>query len=276
MICGHTSNLTAPARESDMSGLRPVSDRTISLKSPREIEVMLAASQVVARTIEELRAAIAPGMRTRDLDRLARECYARQGAHSGTLGYYGFPGQLCVSVNEEVIHGIPGKRRIEAGDIVKLDVVAVKDGYYGDAAVTVPVGTVPDEVQRLLQITEEATLLGIEQAQPGNHIGDISNAIQRYVEQRGLSVVREFVGHGIGRAMHEAPNVPNWGPAGKGPLLVPGMVLAIEPQVNLGTAEVYLLRDTWTAVTADGAWSSHFEHTVAITEQGPRILTRPQ
>jgi methionyl aminopeptidase len=259
-----------------MSGLRPVSDRTISLKSPREIETMLAASQVVAQTIEELRAAIAPGMRTRDLDRLARECYERHGARSGTLGYYGFPGQLCVSVNDEVIHGIPGKRRIEAGDIVKLDVVAVKDGYHGDAAVTVPVGTVPDEVQRLLQITEEATLVGVEQARPGNHIGDISNAVQRYVEMHGLSVVREFVGHGIGRAMHEAPNVPNWGTAGKGPLLVPGMVLAIEPQVNLGTAEVYLLKDGWTAVTADGAWSSHFEHTVAITKQGPRILTRPE
>ena len=258
-----------------MSGLRPITDRTISLKSPREIEAMLAASQVVAQTIEELRAAIAPGLRTRDLDRLARECYERHGARSGTLGYYGFPGQLCVSLNDQVIHGIPGKRRIERGDIVKLDVVAVKDGYYGDAAVTVPVGDVPPEVERLLRITEEATLRGIEQAQPGNRIGDISHAIQTYVEQHGLKVVREFVGHGIGRAMHEAPNVPNWGTPGKGPLLVPGMVLAIEPQVNLGTASVYLLEDGWTAVTADGAWSSHFEHTVAITEQGPRILTRP-
>src|SRR3954470_6956010 len=219
-----------------MSGLRPVSDRTISLKSPREIDTMLAASQVVARTIEELRAAIAPGMRTRDLDRLARECYARQGAHSGTLGYYGFPGQLCVSVNEEVVHGIPGKRRIEAGDIVKLDVVAVKDGYYGDAAVTIPVGAVPPKVERLIRVTEEATLLGAEQARPGNRLSDISHAIERHVLKHGLTVVREFVGHGIGRAMHEAPQVPNYGPPGRGLLLVPGMVLAIEPQVNLGTA----------------------------------------
>ncbi len=259
-----------------MSGLRPVTDRTISLKSPREIEAMLAASQVVAQTIEELRAAVAPGMRTRDLDRLARESYQRHGARSGTLGYCDFPGQLCVSVYDEVIHGIPGKRRIEQGDIVKLDVVAVKDGYYGDAAVTIAVGAVPPEVERLLRITEAATLAGIEQAQPGHHIGDISHAIQTYVEEHGLNVVREFVGHGIGRAMHEAPNVPNWGPPGRGPRLVPGMVLAIEPQVNLGTASVYLLDDGWTAVTADGAWSAHFEHTVAITEQGPRILTRPR
>src|SRR5215208_4079936 len=245
-----------------MNAQRSSGDQSVSLKSPRELET--------------LRAAVRPGIPTRELDRVAEQSFKRHSARSGTLNYFGFPVQLCVSVNEEVVHGIPGKRRIEAGDIVKLDVVAVKDGYYGDAAVTVPVGTVPDEVEQLLRITEEATLVGIEQAQPGNHIGDISNAVQRYVEQRGLSVVREFVGHGIGRAMHEAPNVPNWGPAGKGPLLVPGMVLAIEPQVNLGTAQVYLLKDGWTAVTADGTWSAHFEHTVAITEQGPRILTRLQ
>jgi methionyl aminopeptidase len=257
-------------------GLRPVTDQRIWLKTPSEIEIMRVASQVVAQTIDELRAAIAPGMRTRELDRLARECFRRQGARSGTIGSFGYPGQLCVSVNEEVIHGIPGGRVIQEGDIVKLDVVALKNGYHGDAAVTVAVGKVRPEVERLMRITEEATLRGIEQAQPGNRMGDISHAIQRYVEQHGLNVVREFVGHGIGRKMHEAPNVPNWGAPGEGVQLVPGMVLAVEPQVNLGTAAVYMLDDNWTAVTQDGKWSAHYEHTVAITPKGPEILTRPR
>jgi methionyl aminopeptidase len=257
-----------------MNTLRPGTDNTISLKSPRELEAMREAARVVALTIAELRAAIRPGMLTQELGRLAAQCFKRYGARSGTLGYYGFPGQLCVSVNEEVVHGIPGKRRIEEGDIVKLDVVAVKNGYYGDAAVTVPVGKVSPEVERLLRVTEEATLLGIEQARPGNRLGDISHAIQRHVEKHGFNVVRDFVGHGIGRAMHEPPQVPNFGPPGRGLLLVPGMVLAIEPQVNLGTAAVRILDDGWTAVTQDGKWSAHFEHTVAITENGPEILTR--
>jgi methionyl aminopeptidase len=234
---------------------------------------MRAASQVVAHTIAELREAIRPGMQTRELGRIAEQCFRRHGARSGTLGYFGFPGQCCVSVNEEVVHGIPGRRRIEAGDIVKLDVVAVKNGYYGDAAVTVPVGRVRPEVERLIRVTEEATMLGLEQARPGNQIGDISNAIQRHVEKHGLVVVREFVGHGIGRAMHEAPQVPNYGPPGRGLVLQPGMVLAVEPQVNLGCPEVRILEDNWTAVTLDGAWSAHFEHTVAVTPSGPEILT---
>ena len=257
-----------------MSALRPTADNTISLKSPRELDAMRAASEAVARTIEELGGAIAAGMTTRDLERIAKECFRRQGARSGTLGYFGFPGQLCVSVNDEVVHGIPGRRRIEEGDIVKLDVVAVQNSYYGDAAVTIPVGKVPAEVERLMRITEEATLRGIAQACPGNRLSDISNAIQRYVEGHGLCVVREFVGHGIGRAMHEAPQVPNHGAPGRGPILQPGMVLAIEPQVNLGDAAVRLLDDGWTAVTLDGKWSAHFEHTVAVTPQGPEILTR--
>jgi methionyl aminopeptidase len=257
-----------------MSALRPTTDNTISLKSPRELDAMRAASEVVARTIEELRGAIDAGMTTRDLERIAKECFRRQGARSGTLGYFGFPGQLCVSVNDEVVHGIPGRRRIEQGDIVKLDVVAVKNSYYGDAAVTIPVGQVPTDVERLMHITEQATLRGIAQACPGNRLSDISNAIQRYVEGHGLCVVREFVGHGIGRAMHEAPQVPNYGPPGRGPILQPGMVLAIEPQVNLGDASVRILDDGWTAVTLDGKWSAHFEHTVAITPKGPEILTR--
>ncbi len=254
--------------------LRPTADNTVSLKSPRELDAMRAASQVVAHTIAELREAIRPGMLTRELGRIAEQCFRRHGARSGTLNYFGFPGQLCVSVNEEVVHGIPGRRRIEAGDIVKLDVVAVKNGYYGDAAVTVPVGQVPPEVERLIRVTEEATLAGIEQVRPGNRIGDVSNAIQRHVEKHGLCVVREFVGHGIGRAMHEAPQVPNYGPPGRGLVLQPGMVIAIEPQVNLGCAEVRILDDGWTAVTLDGRWSAHFEHTVAVTPMGHEILTR--
>ncbi len=259
-----------------MNAQRSSHDQTISLKSPRELEAMRAASQVVAHAIEALREAIRPGMQTRELGRVAEKAFKRHGARSGTLHYYGFPGQLCVSINEEVVHGIPGSRRIQPGDIVKLDVVAIKDGYYGDAAVTIPVGKVRPEVERLIRVTEEATLLGIEQARPGNHLTDIGQAIERHVLKHGLTVVRDFVGHGIGRAMHEAPQVPNYGPGGRGPLLVPGMVLAIEPQVNLGTNEVRVLADGWTAVTKDGAWSAHFEHTVAITEQGPRILTRPR
>jgi methionyl aminopeptidase len=255
--------------------LRPTADNTVSLKSPRELEAMRAASQVVAHTIAELREAIRPGMLTRELGRVAEQCFRRHGARSGTLNYFGFPGQLCVSVNEEVVHGIPGKRRIDDGDIVKLDVVAVKNGYYGDAAVTVPVGIVPAEVERLIRITEEATLLGVEQVRPGNHIGDVSNAIQRHVEKHGLCVVREFVGHGIGRAMHEPPDVPNTGTVGRGLRLTPGLVVAIEPMLNAGRSEVRTLDDDWTVVAKDGGLSAHFEHTVAITDDGPMILTAP-
>jgi methionyl aminopeptidase len=257
-----------------MSALRPTADNTVSLKSPRELDAMRRASRVVARTIQELRAAIHPGMLTRDLGRVAAECFRRHGARSGTLGYFGFPGHICVSLNDEVVHGIPGRRRIDEGDLVKLDVVAVKDGYYGDAAVTVPVGRVSPELQQLIRVTEEATLRGIQQARPGNRLGDVSNAIQTHVEKHGYNIVRDFVGHGIGRAMHEAPQVPNYGPPGRGLLLVPGMVLAIEPQVNLGTGAVRILDDGWTAVTQDGAWSAHFEHTVAVTTSGPEILTQ--
>jgi methionyl aminopeptidase len=257
-----------------MSALRPTADNTISLKSPRELDAMREASQVVAHAIVELKAAIRPGMQTRELGRVAEQCFRRHGARSGTLNYYGFPGQLCVSVNEEVVHGIPGRRRIADGDIVKLDVVAIKNGYYGDAAVTVPVGKVRPEVERLLQVTEEATMLGIEQVRAGNRLTDIGEAIERHVKKHGLVVVRDFVGHGIGRAMHEAPQVPNYGPGGRGPVLAPGMVLAIEPQVNLGTPAVRILQDGWTAVTQDGAWSAHFEHTVAVTPNGPEILTQ--
>jgi methionyl aminopeptidase len=246
----------------------------IALRSAEELAAIRAAGRVVARVLSELRAAVRPGLRTRDLERLAAEAFQRLGARSGTLGYHGFPGQLCISVNEEVVHGIPGPRRLAAGDLVKLDVVAVKDGFYGDAAISVPVGPVRPEVERLVRVTEEALWVGIAQARPGNRVGDIGHAIERYVTAQGLTIVRDFVGHGIGRAMHEPPQVPNFGEPHTGPLLRPGMVLAIEPQVNLGTAEVRILADGWTAVTADGAWSAHFEHTVAITADGPEVLTR--
>jgi methionyl aminopeptidase len=249
-------------------------DHHIILKSPRELEAMRAASQVVAHAIVALREAIKPGIFTRDLETVAARIFKQHGARSGTLGYHGFPGHLCVSVNDEVVHGIPGKRRLVEGDIVKLDVVAIKDAYYGDAAVTIPVGVVRPEVERLIRVTEEATMLGIEQARPGNRLSDIGEAIERHARRHGMTVVREFVGHGIGRAMHEAPQVHNYGPGGRGPLLVPGMVLSIEPQVNLGGADVRILADKWTAVTKDGSLSAHFEHTVAVTPQGPEILTR--
>ncbi|MBX5490916.1 MAG: type I methionyl aminopeptidase [Chloroflexi bacterium] len=256
-----------------MTARRPASPARIALRSREELAAIRAAARVVARTIAELREAVRPGIRTRDLEHLAAESFRRQGARSGTLGYFGYPGQLCISVNDEVVHGIPGERRLAEGDLVKLDVVAVKDGFYGDAAVSVPVGEVRPEVARLVRVTEEALWAGIAQARPGNHIGDIGHAIERHVAAHGLVVVRDFVGHGIGRAMHEPPQVPNFGEPGTGPLLRPGMVLAIEPQVNLGTAAVRILDDGWTAVTADGAWSAHFEHTVAITEAGPEVLT---
>jgi methionyl aminopeptidase len=253
---------------------RRATPTAIALRSPEELAAIGAAAQVVACVLAELRAAVRPGIRTRDLERLAAAAFRRLGARSGTLGYHGFPGQLCISVNDEVVHGIPGPRRLAAGDLVKLDVVAVKDGFYGDAAISVPVGPVRPEVQRLLRVTEEALWAGIAQARPGNRVGDIGHAIERHVAAHGLTVVRHFVGHGIGRAMHEPPQVPNFGEPGTGPLLRPGMVLAIEPQVNLGSAEVRILADGWTAVTADGAWSAHFEHTVAITADGPEVLTR--
>ncbi|HLI28866.1 MAG TPA: type I methionyl aminopeptidase [Chloroflexota bacterium] len=253
---------------------RAATPARIPLRTAEELAGIRAAAQVVARVLAELRAAVRPGIRTRDLERLAAEAFRRLGARSGTLGYFGFPGQLCISVNDEVVHGIPGPRRLAAGDLVKLDVVAVKDGFYGDAAISVPVGPLRPEVERLVRVTEEALWAGIAQAHPGHHVGDIGHAIERHVAAHGLTVVREFVGHGIGRAMHEPPQVPNFGEPGTGPLLRPGMVLAIEPQVNLGTAAVRILADGWTAVTADGAWSAHFEHTVAITADGPEVLTR--
>ncbi len=247
----------------------------IVYKSKAEIEKIRASSRLVAETLQRLSEAIRPGRTTIELDRLAESCVIKHGAVAAFKGYRGFPASVCVSINEEVVHGIPSSsRRLEEGDIVSLDFGVLKDGYYGDAALTVPVGDVSDEAQRLLRIARESLYNGIDQAKEGAHLGDISHAIQKHAEGAGYFVVRAFVGHGIGAHLHEAPQVPNFGPPGQGPTLRPGMVLAIEPMVNAGTHDVRTLDDKWTVVTADRSLSAHFEHTIAITNNGTEILTQ--
>lgn len=255
--------------------LKPISDNTIHLKSPREVEIMREAGRIVALAAQEVKRAAQPGMTTKELDRVAGQFFKKHGARSTALGYHGFPGQICVSVNDEVVHGIPGPRRLQAGDLVKVDIAASYRGYVGDTTISFGIGGLTEEVEKLVAVTEQAMLKGIEQARPGGRLTDISHAIQKHVEVNGLQVVREFVGHGVGRSMHEPPQVPHFGSPGRGPVLKPGMCLAIEPQVNLGERGVRILDDGWTAVTLDGKWSAHFEHTVAITPDGPRILTLP-
>ncbi|OGX39404.1 MAG: type I methionyl aminopeptidase [Omnitrophica WOR_2 bacterium RIFCSPHIGHO2_02_FULL_68_15] len=245
----------------------------ISLKGPSELVSMRAAGRIVGVVLERLQAAAVPGVTTAALDALARDTIAELGGQPAFKGYRGFPGYICTSVNEEVVHGIPGPRVLKAGDLIGLDVGARVDGYYADAAISVPIGPVSDEARRLLAVTEQALAAGIAQASPGRRLSDISHAVQTTVEHAGFSVVREFVGHGIGVQLHEPPQIPNYGPAGTGPVLKPGMVLAIEPMVNAGRPEVEVLEDGWTAVTRDRRLSAHFEHTVAITEQGPEIVT---
>jgi methionyl aminopeptidase len=245
----------------------------ILLKSRQEIEIMAEAGRLVAATLAELRRVIEPGITTGELDRIAASFIARNGGKAAFKGYQGFPASICTSINEEVVHGIPGLRQLKNGDIISIDAGVVINGYVGDAAVTVPVGEVEPEILRLLQVTEEALARGIDQAKVGNRLSDISHAIQSYVESNNFSVVRDYVGHGIGRQMHEAPQIPNFGPPGHGPRLEEGMVLAIEPMVNLGTYHVRTLDDGWTVVTQDGKPSAHFEHSVAITADGPVILT---
>ncbi|MFB3072802.1 MAG: type I methionyl aminopeptidase [bacterium] len=247
----------------------------IVYKSKAEIEKIRASSRLVAETLQRLSEAIQPGRTTIELDRLAESCVTKHGAVAAFKGYRGFPASVCVSINEEVVHGIPSpSRRLEEGDIVSLDFGVLKDGYYGDAALTVPVGDVSDEAQRLLRIARESLYNGIDQAKEGAHLGDISHAIQQHAEGAGYFVVRAFVGHGIGAHLHEAPQVPNFGPPGQGPTLRSGMVLAIEPMVNAGTHDVRTLDDKWTVVTADRSLSAHFEHTIAITNNGTEILTQ--
>ncbi|MBC7325324.1 MAG: type I methionyl aminopeptidase [Moorella sp. (in: Bacteria)] len=247
----------------------------IILKSRQEIALMREAGRVVARTLAKLQGHIVPGVTTAQLDRIAEDFIRAHGAVPAFKGYRGFPASICASVNEEVVHGIPGLKQLAEGDIISIDIGAVKNGYVGDAAYTFPVGAIDDEKRHLLAVTEAALYEGIKQAVAGNRLTDISHAIQDYVEKKGLSVVRDYVGHGIGREMHEDPQVPNFGAPGYGPRLRVGMVLAIEPMVNCGTFEVYTLANRWTVVTRDLKPSAHFEHTVAITDNGPEILTLP-
>ena len=247
----------------------------IVCKSPAELERMRAANVLVADVLVDLRRMVGPGVTTGELDAFAERRVRSAGAVPAFKGYHGYPATLCTSVNEEVIHGIPGPRALRDGDVVSIDLGVVLDGFYGDAAITVPVGRIANEAAELLRITEEALYLGIEQARIGRRVSDIGHAVQRHVEAHGFSVVREFVGHGVGHALHEEPQVPNYGPAGRGPRLAEGMTLAIEPMVAMGRAAVKVLDDGWTAVTKDHSLAAHFEHTVGITESGPVILTTP-
>jgi methionyl aminopeptidase len=246
-------------------------------KSKAELERMHRANVLVSRVLEKLKGAIQPGVTTAALDALTEETIRDAGGIPAFKGYRGFPASLCVSINDEVVHGIPSSKRvIREGDIVSLDVGTVVDGFCGDGAITVPVGEVPEKIHRLLQVTEEALYKGIDEIRVGNRVSDIGHAIQVHVESRGFSVVRDFVGHGIGTRMHEEPQVPNYGDPGRGYRLLPGMVLAIEPMVNAGTHFVKVLSDNWTVVTTDGSFSAHFEHSVAVTDNGPWILSQPQ
>jgi methionyl aminopeptidase len=245
----------------------------IVCKSPAEIERMRAANQLVANVLAELAAMVAAGVTTADLDAEAERLVRAAGAEPAFKGYRGYPCTLCASVNEQVVHGIPSARALAEGDIISLDMGVKLNGFFGDSAVTVPVGHVAPEVTRLLQVTQDALAKGIEQVRLGGRVSDIGHAIQRHVETHGFSVVREFVGHGIGAALHEEPQIANYGEPGRGPRLAEGMVLAIEPMVNMGRPAVKVLADGWTAVTRDGSLSAHFEHTVAVTKSGPRVLT---
>ena len=249
----------------------------IILKSQMELEKMYRAGQVVWEVLSELRAMVQPGVSTMDLEKVAARRSEERGARSAFKGYMGYPCVLCASINEEVVHGIPkAGRKLAEGDIVSLDFGVAVDGYYADAAVTVPVGKVPAEKARLLEVTRDSLDRAIQMVRPGNRLSDISHAVEGWTTQHGFSVVREFVGHGIGTKMHEEPQLPNYGQPGRGPRLEPGMVLAIEPMVNAGSADVEVLEDKWTAVTHDRRPSAHFEHTVAVTSNGPWILTRPK
>jgi len=245
----------------------------IILKSPQEIAKIRAAGRIVAGAIEELKTRVRPGIKTKELDRIAEEFIQKRGGIPAFKGYRGYPNTLCISVNEEIIHGIPSDRVLEEGDIAGIDLGVLLDGYYGDAAVTLPAGTISSQAKRLMETTEAALYRAIDAAVIGNRVSDIAYTIQSYVEDAGYSVVREFVGHGIGRSLHEDPPVPNFGEPGQGPQLREGMVLAIEPMVNAGGKDLFVRENGWTAVTKDRSLSAHFEHTVAVTRNGPLILT---
>ncbi|MGI6609646.1 MAG: type I methionyl aminopeptidase [Limnochordia bacterium] len=245
----------------------------IFIKSSDELARMRRAGRTVAKAHELLAELIRPGVCTSELDRAVHRFFTKEGAIPSFKGYQGFPASICTSVNEVVVHGIPGEQVLQDGDIVGIDIGAIVDGYHGDAAVTYGVGEISTEAQRLLEITKDALYRGIAEARLGNRLSDISHAVQEYAEAAGFSVVRDFVGHGIGTMMHEAPQIPNFGPPGRGPRLRAGMCLAIEPMINAGASEVMVLDDGWTVVTRDAHLSAHFEHTVAVTEGEPEILT---
>jgi len=244
-------------------------------KSWSELQTMARACRIVVDALDALETAAQPGVTTREMDRIAREQIEKAGARPAFLGYRGYPATLCISVNEEVVHGIPGPRKLREGDIVGLDLGCVVDGFFGDAARTVAVGAISVEAARLMKVTKESLLAGIDACHPGKRVGDIGHAVQTHAEKHGYSVVREFVGHGIGTSLHEEPQVPNYGPPGRRERLVAGMCLAIEPMVNVGRPEVDVLADGWTAVTRDRSLSAHYELSVAVTQHGPWILSEP-
>jgi len=246
----------------------------IVLKTAREIEIMREAGKIVAKTHLELQKHIRPGITTKELDYIAEKFIQSQGAIPSFKGYNGFTGSICTSVNEELLHGIPGKRVLREGDIISIDIGACFNGYHADSAWTYPVGDIDEDSKQLLKVAEQSLYCGLEEVKPGARLTNISHAIQTYVEAEGFSIVREYVGHGIGQNLHEDPQVPNYGPPGKGPRLKPGMVLCIEPMINAGSRHVKTLSDNWTVVTVDGKRCAHFEHTVAITETGYEILTK--
>ncbi|MEC1983931.1 type I methionyl aminopeptidase [Bacillus cereus] len=245
----------------------------IICKTPREIEIMREAGRVVALTHQELKQHITPGITTKELDQIAEKTIQKYGATPSFKGYNGFPGSICASVNEELVHGIPGKRKLKEGDIISIDIGAKYNGYHGDSAWTYPVGNISESVQKLLDVTEKSLYLGLEQVKPGERLSNISHAVQTHAEENGFSIVREYVGHGIGQDLHEDPQIPHYGPPNRGPRLKPGMVICVEPMVNQGRRYVKTLSDDWTVVTVDGKWCAHFEHTIALTEAGYEILT---
>ena len=247
----------------------------IACKTPAEVQRMRLANALVADILGELRTIVADGVTTRQLDEIAEERVHAAGAVPAFKGYHGYPATLCTSINDEVVHGIPSSRQLRDGDVVSIDLGVVLEDYYGDAAVTVPVGAIDGAIGNLLRVTEESLRQAIDRARPGGRVSDLGHAVQQHVESHGYSVVREFVGHGIGRSLHEEPQVPNYGTPGRGPRLAAGMVLAIEPMVAMGNPDVRVLNDGWTAVTRDGSTAAHFEHTVAITDEGPMVLSRP-
>jgi len=246
----------------------------IEIKNEAEIALIREASRIVRDVLQEIKEIARPGIATEELDKKAEQMIEAVNARPAFKGYRGFPGSICTSINEQVVHGIPGKRKLVSGDILSVDAGVEKNGFFGDAAITIEIGdSVPDAAKKLIRITEESLWVGIEKAVKGNRLFDISYAIQKYVEDRGYSIVRDFVGHGIGKKMHEDPEIPNFGKPGTGPRLKNGMVMAIEPMVNEGKCEIEILTDRWTAVTRDKKLSAHFEHTVAVTDNGPIVLT---